>query len=95
MLEKGIGVGAVRSVPRGTLLLQESPLVIQDASATGETVKAALDLLPREKQREFLALTNQHRGTMNTLLGIFRVRADFNALGTAADDSPPDERIAM
>ena len=73
MVEKGIGVVSIRTIPRGTLLLQETPLIIQDEGATGDTIKEALDDIDREKQREFLALTNSHRGQMNTLLGIFRV----------------------
>jgi hypothetical protein len=73
MVEKGIGVVSIRTIPKGTLLLQETPLIIQDEGATGDTIKEALDAIDRDKQREFLALTNSHRGQMNTLLGIFRV----------------------
>ncbi len=75
VVDKGIGVVAVRPIPRGTLILQEEALFLQDETSgiTAESVKEALDTLEKDRQREFLALKNSRRGEMNTMLGIFKV----------------------
>ncbi|KZT34899.1 SET domain-containing protein [Sistotremastrum suecicum HHB10207 ss-3] len=75
MLEKGLGIVAVKPIPKGTLILSEQALFKLDASASAEEIKDTLDSLSREEQREFLALTNTFRGEMKTLAGIFKTNA--------------------
>jgi hypothetical protein len=72
---KGIGIVAVRPIPKGTLILQEPPLfLLEEDKITAESVKEAVSKLEKAQQREFMGLKNSRRGKIvSTMLGIFKV----------------------
>ena len=84
---KGKGVIATSDIPAGTLVLSDPPLittaVIQSIETTEQDLARALRALPRDDQRAFLSLHNNHRGEKNPLSNI--VRSNGYPLGPGSD----------
>ena len=84
---KGKGVIATRDISPGTLILSDPPLittaVIQSIETTEQDLARALRALPKDSQRAFLSLHNNHRGEKNPLSNI--VRSNGYPLGPGSD----------
>ncbi|KLU85534.1 hypothetical protein MAPG_04557 [Magnaporthiopsis poae ATCC 64411] len=72
---KGKGVVAVASIPLGTRVLCEEPLLVcqclPDKAILNSLVADKLEQMPLERQREFLSLHNKDAGGPYPLAGIF------------------------
>lgn len=74
---KGMGVVAVRSIAKGEEVLSEAPLFTQELARSWQTIAHSLAAKTPDEKRQFLQLTNCHRGDSNLhpLRGIFETNA--------------------
>jgi hypothetical protein len=93
---KGIGIVAVRPIPKGTLILQEPPLfLLEEDKITAESVKEAVNKLEKAQQREFMGLKNSRRGKIvSTMLGIFKVISLYHLRSKEQTESEFSDKCA-
>ena len=72
---KGMGVIAVRPIAKGEKILSEAPLFTQALARSVDTIAESLGPKTRDEKRQFLELTNCHRGKLPHILGIFETNA--------------------
>lgn len=92
--DKGKGLVATQTLPRGAIFLEEQPLFIQDASCTNSTVLAALTGCSRDEQREYFALANAFKGgdSPGKVLPALAIFYTNSFLCDDAPQSPPAKR---
>jgi len=76
---KGKGLLATRTIPKGAIIFTEKPLFTQPASCTNSAILSALSMCTRDEQCTFFTLANAHKGggpnRMLPALGIFETNA--------------------
>jgi hypothetical protein len=72
---RGLGIIATRPISEGEEILSEAPLFTQELGLTEQAIARSMATKTKEEKRQFIELSNCHRGKQPHLTGIFLTNA--------------------